>query len=141
MKIAVDGGGITNAPGKSFGNAIFVENFLKALSLYDKNNYFIYTFSDKQHILREKRLHFQTLKPSMGWMKMRLPFEEIISPKDIFLALNQALPVYTSGKKIVFSHGLSFNQYKHFYKKDYSRLKTQLENYNKKADFYSCFII
>ncbi len=135
MKISLDGGGIQQERGKAFGNAVYIENLLKALSLYETlNTYLIYTFSDKQHLIRKKNLIFQNLSPTWGWMKLRVPFEEIINPKEVYLALNQALPAYTSAKIITVTHGLSFYFHKDLFSKDFSRLESQRKEYLKRSD-------
>ncbi len=115
MKISVDGGGLGAKAGERFGNYIFSENLLKALKLYDKKNqYFVYTF--------------ENLKPRLAWMKGRVSLEELKEKKDVFLALNQAFPLYASGKIISFCHGLSYYFYpKHYSLKDSIRLRNQLD--------------
>ncbi|MEO6509089.1 MAG: glycosyltransferase [Patescibacteria group bacterium] len=135
MKISVDGGGISSKSSQTFGNGNFVKNFLRAISEYDKKNqYFIYTFNRDQRILDKENLFFQVLMPATGWMKLRVPFEEFISPKDIFLAINQAVPLHSAKKIITFSHGLSFYFYKDLYK-DYAHLNLQLQQMRNKSTF------
>ncbi len=123
MKISIDGGGLGAKTGERFGNFVFSENLIKALSLYDKKNqYFIYTFDN--------------LKPKLFWMKGRVSLEELREKKDIFLALNQALPLYVSGKIISFCHGLSYYFYPQYYsKKDVIRLNKQLKEMLNRSDY------
>jgi glycosyltransferase involved in cell wall biosynthesis len=115
MKISVDGGGLGSKKGERFGNYIFSQNLIKALLKYDKKNqYFIYTFSK--------------LKPRFAWSKIRLSVEEFRKKKDTFLALNQARPLYVSGKVISFCHGLSYYFFPKYYSlKDNLRLRRQLD--------------
>jgi len=122
MKISVDGGALNPKNSQRFGTAVFSENLVKALQLYDKKNqYYIYTFKD--------------LKPKLFWLKGRISIEEFKQKKDVFLALNQAVPLYTSGKTITFCHGLSYYFYQQYYpKKDYIRLKKQLKEMVKRSD-------
>ncbi len=122
MKISVDGGGLGGKLGERYGNYIFSENLIKALLRYDKkNHYFIYTFD--------------TLKPRFAWSKVRLSIEEIKEKKDVFLALNQAIPLYTSGKRISFCHGLSYYFFPKYYSlKDNLRLRNQLDEMIFKSD-------
>lgn len=122
MKISVDGGALDPKNNKRFGTAVFSENLVKALSLYDKKNkYNIYTF--------------ENLKPKFLWMKGRVSIEELKASKDIFLALNQALPLYASGKIISFCHGLSYHFYPEYYSKtDNNRLNKQLKEMIKRSD-------
>ena len=122
MKISVDGGGLGAKIGKRYGNYTFSENLIKSLSLYDKKNqYRIYTF--------------ENLKPKLFWMKGRVSLEELKEKNDIFLALNQAFPLYTSAKIISFCHGLSYHFYpQYFSKKDVARLDNQLKEMIKKSD-------
>lgn len=122
MKISVDGGALNQKNNQRFGTAVFSENLVKALQLYDKkNSYHIYTF--------------QNLKPKFFWMKGRVSIEELKNKKNIFLALNQALPIYASGKIISFCHGLSY----HFFPQNYStndviRLNRQLKEMINRSD-------
>jgi len=122
MKISVDGGALNPKNSQRFGTAVFSENLVKALQLYDKKNqYYIYTF--------------ENLKPKLFWMKGRVSVEEFKQKKGVFLALNQALPLYTSGKIISFCHGLSYHFYPKFYSaKDVARLNNQLKEMIKRSD-------
>ena len=122
MKISIDGGGLGAKKGEKFGNFTFSENIIKALLLYDKKNqYKIYTFKN--------------LKPKLFWMKGRVSLEELKEKQDVFLALNQALPLYTSGKIISFCHGLSYYYFSQYYsKEDNRRLKNQLNEMIKRSD-------
>lgn len=114
MKISVDGGGLGVKKGEWYGNYIFSKNLIEALKKFDKKNqYFFYTF-DK-------------IKPKFLWSKVRLSLEEVREKKDVFLALNQALPIYVSGKIISFCHGLSYYFQPDSYSlKDSIRLRNQL---------------
>ncbi len=122
MKISVDGGALNQKNDRHFGTAVFSENLVKSLQLYDKENqYSIYTFDN--------------LKPKLFWLKGRVSFEEFKQKKDIFLALNQAVPLYTSGKVISFSHGLSYRFYPGLYSdSDVIRLNNQLKEMIKRSD-------
>jgi len=123
MKIAIDGGALTKDKNKQFGNYTFATNIIRALKTYDKNNkYIIYTFDN--------------LKPKYLWLKFRVSIEEILQKNDVFLALNQALPLYTRGIKICFCHGLSYYFYKSLYSQnDYVRLSKQLNEMIKISDY------
>ena len=115
MKISVDGGALNQKNNRHFGTSVFSENLVAALKKYDKNNkYFIYTFDN--------------LKPKLFWLKGRVSVEEFTRKKDVFLALNQAIPLFTSGKIISFCHGLSYYFCPQYYsKKDVIRLNEQLK--------------
>jgi glycosyltransferase involved in cell wall biosynthesis len=68
-------------------------------------------------------------------MKFSLSLENLFNTKqNAFLGINQALPMFNRGKKIVISRGLSFYLYPQYYKEDYKRLKKQLDQYIKIAD-------
>jgi glycosyltransferase involved in cell wall biosynthesis len=68
-------------------------------------------------------------------MKGRVSIEEFKHKKDVFLALNQALPIYASGKIISFCHGLSYHFFPQYYsKKDVVRLNRQLKEMIKRSD-------
>lgn len=122
MKISVDGGALNQKNNKRFGTSIFSENLVKALHLYDKKNqYTIYTFDN--------------LKPKLFWLKGRVSIEEFKNKKGIFLALNQAIPLYTSGKIISFCHGLSYHYFPELYSnRDVTRLNKQLNEMIKRSD-------
>ncbi|QQG43817.1 MAG: hypothetical protein HYW86_02960 [Candidatus Roizmanbacteria bacterium] len=144
MKISVDGGGLCASEDQRFGNYTFSRNFLQALNKYDKENeYFVYTFCNlnegTEHCfvptLFNKRIKFEKLLPKKFWMKGRVTLEEILNRKDIFFALNQALPLYTSAKIISFSHGLSFYFHPEYYPNDYHRLKNQLNEMLKRSQY------
>lgn len=120
MKISVDGGALGSD--SHFGTYTFSSSVIAAIQEYDtKNEYKIYTF--------------ENLRPVIGWMKFRVPLEECIHPKDVFLGLNQAIPLYTSGKPIIFSHGFSFRLFPQFYLKDKSKLEKQVQEYISKAKY------
>jgi glycosyltransferase involved in cell wall biosynthesis len=136
MKISFDGGGLPRSNGRAYGVSIFSENLLKALATYDKKNiYFVYTLFKDQKILEKSYVHFQTLTPRFRWMNVRVPVEELIVPKNVYLGPNQAVPSYVSGKIISFSQGLSFYFFKDMYKKEYPRLKKQLDDYMKRSHY------
>lgn len=122
MKISVDGGALNPKNNQRFGTAVFSENLVKALQLYDKKNqYKIYTF--------------ENLRPKLFWMKGRVSIEEFKKKSDVFLALNQALPIYTKAKIISFCHGLSYHFFPQYYsKKDVARLNKQLKEMIKRSD-------
>lgn len=99
------------------GNLIFTLNLIEALSRVDnKNQYYLYHFcSNKKKIVTGKNIYLKKLWPKLGWLKFRVSLEEIVNKKDIFLAINQTLPLYTPAKIIAFSHGFSFYFYSKFY--------------------------
>ncbi len=122
MKVSVDGGALNPKNNQRFGTSVFSANLVAALKRYDKKNqYFIYTFKN--------------LKPKIFWLKGRVSLEEFKQKKEVFLALNQAVPLYTSGKIISFCHGLSYYFYPQYYpKKDVTRLNKQLKEMVKRSD-------
>lgn len=122
MKVSVDGGALNLKNNQRFGTSVFSDNLVKSLKLYDKKNkYRIYTF--------------ENLKPKFLWMKARVSIEEFKKKSDVFLALNQALPLYIAGKTISFCHGLSFHFFPQYYsKKDVTRLNKQLKEMIKRSD-------
>jgi len=120
MKISVDLGAVS---GKGFfGTKIFSLNLKELLLKYDKNNqYFFYDF--------------KTVWPKVFWMKLGVSFKEWQLRPDVFLALNQALPLYFHKKAIVFSHGLSFYFFPRYYPKNVlRRLNNQLKEMISRAE-------
>lgn len=128
MKISVDAGALCVGENLRFGNYYFSKSLLEAIQMYDRiNEYFIYSFCQKPIWLKEsKKLHYKILRPKMLWLSTRVSLEEVRQKKDIFLALNQAIPISTSSQVISFSHGLSFYFYPQFYPDSYYSLKDQL---------------
>ncbi len=126
MKISVDGGSLCSGQDSQFGNYTFSKNLIRALSLYDqKNDYTVYTFCDLKKNLG-KNFSVKTLQPKFFWSKVRVGIEEFMNKKNVYLALNQSIPMATYSKVIGFSHGLSFKFYPGLYR-NYSRLNDQLE--------------
>lgn len=134
MKVAIDGGALCAPEGKQYGTYRFTTELLKALSLYGKHDYIVYSFCTIPRTKQEKELHYKAITPSFGWNRIRLPLELQSTKPDVFLGLNQALPWGFKGRKIVFSHGLSFQYYPEYYKVEFSRLQSQLLSYVKNAD-------
>lgn len=130
MKISVDAGALCADKNHRFGNFIFTENFLKALTVYDrKQKYFFYTFCDKPKT--------KNLQPKLFWSKLRVSIEELISKKDYYFALNQSLPIFTPAKIISFSHGLAF----HFFSQLYPDSARKMEGQHKEMINRSAKII
>jgi glycosyltransferase involved in cell wall biosynthesis len=130
MKIAIDGGALC---GRGYGTALFAENLISSVYKYDKkNDYRIYSFCDIHLGGVEKKFTIRKL-PSPVFMKGMVSTAEFVSPSDVFLGLNQALP-YAHARKIAFSHGLSFHFFPHLYKESYQRLAAQLEDMVTRAD-------
>lgn len=135
MNISVDGGALCADSDKKYGNYRFSSEILGALSKCDKeNNYKIYTFCDE--VIGKNNTNFQYKKiiPSTGFMPYRVGVEEFMFGGDIFLSLNQAIPSYTRGKVIAFSHGLAFHYFWKLYPDSYKFLYHQLEEMIKRAD-------
>lgn len=128
MNISVDAGGLCAKKNQAFGNAVFSSNLIQALARYDKKNtYQLYSFCRLPVYIRKLPMKLRMLLPKIFWMDFRVGFEELTRPKDVFLALNQAMPMVTRSKIISFSHGLSFYYFPHLYKQGYSRLQRQLD--------------
>ncbi len=135
MNISVEGGGLCSESENRFGNYIFAENLIRALSQYDKkNNYGIYSFCEKPaDICISKNWEYKVLLPKRFWIKFRVSLEELLRPTDIFLALNQAVPFYLRAKVISFCHGLSYYYFPKLYSNSYRRLFSQLNPMMKKS--------
>ncbi|MCS7092812.1 MAG: glycosyltransferase [Patescibacteria group bacterium] len=111
MKISVDFGAV--AGDGYFGTKIFAVNFREAVRRYDKKNQYIF-------------YDFASVKPGLLWSTLGLSLAEWKNQPDFFLALNQAIPLYVSGKIVSFCHGLSYFFFPNCYSlKDRWRLKTQ----------------
>lgn len=137
MKISVDAGGFCTDPMRKYGNFTFTDNIIKALFKYDvKNNYYLYSFCPApQDLLLQGSWKYLFLRPRKLWMKLRVSLEELIHPKDIFLGLNQAVPVYSRAQVISFSHGLSYYFFPQYYRESFIRLSLQLTPMIKKSSY------
>ncbi|MCL4386393.1 MAG: glycosyltransferase [Cyanobacteria bacterium] len=137
MKISLDAGALCTKKRTRFGNFVFTENLIQALNLYDKkNDYFIYSFCPKPEWLNLKNhMFYKVLHPRTLWLSSRVSLEEMMNIKDIFLALNQAIPIATMGEVISFSHGLSFHFFPELYPDSYFALRDQLEPMIKRSKY------
>ena len=137
MKISLDAGAFCGGRDSHFGNYVFTKNIIEALALYDKKNqYFAYSFCRKpKGIPTYSNIIYQKLLPTFSWMRLRVSIDEFFTKKDVFLALNQSLPIYTKAKKIVFSHGLSFHFFPQYYPDSCEILKKQFGEMVKRADW------
>ena len=137
MKISIDGGALCIKGNFNFGNYTFSKNLIEAIQKYDQENeYFIYSFCQKPSWLTtDKKIHYKLINPTTLWLSTRVSLEEIRYKKDIFLALNQAVPFSTRSQIISFSHGLSFYFYPKFYPDSYPALKDQLNPMIKKSRY------
>ncbi len=134
MQISFDGGALCSQ--YRFGTTIFSQNLLQGLALHDKENtYYVYTLNKNCLVPKARHIKKQLLLPKKGWMKLRVSAQEFVHPKDIFLATNQAIPLFTQSRIITFSHGLSFLKLHYLYQQDLIRLKNQLDEYIKRSDF------
>lgn len=135
MKISIDGGALCAPAHAQYGTYRFSTELINALKQYSHYNYNIYTFCTIPVDTELKtNVYYKKLLPATAWMQARIPLEEKFYPSDIFLGLNQALPAFSKSKLIAFSHGLSFLKFPDLYKKEYPRLKKQLDDYLKRAD-------
>jgi Glycosyltransferase len=122
MKISVDAGAISTNSKKRSGNYTFAENLIFALKKYDKKNQY----------------HFYSFKKSLikfGWLKIQISIFELFKKSEVFLALNQAIPLYIKSKIICFSHGLAYYFFPHLYPQDQvKKLKDQLKEMIKRSE-------
>lgn len=135
MKISIDGGALCSPSYKRFGTYTFTASILSALSQYDKSNtYFIYSFCNKpSHLIIANNMFYKILKPKIFWMSVRVAIEQMTAKKDVYLALNQAIPFVTRSKIIGFSHGLSYLYFPKLYGYSTIQLKNQLHQLMNKS--------
>jgi len=133
MKIAIDGGALCTKKTNRYGNYTFSQNCIQALSYYNKqNNYSVYSFCHRPDWF-PKNIDFQRLFPKQLWMSFRIPLEQSLKPKKIFLAFNQAVPYIGKTKIISISHGLSFCFFPHLYPDSYKKMLRQIKLIFKKS--------
>jgi len=137
MKISVDGGALCIKGNNRFGNYSFTKNLIEAIQKYDEGNeYFVYSFCQKPAWFTvDKKTHYKLIKPTTLWLSTRVSLEEMRDKKDIFLALNQAVPFSTRSQIISFSHGLSFYFFPRLYPDSFHALKDQLNPMVKKSKY------
>ncbi len=135
MKISIDGGALCSPAAKRFGTYTFTSSILSALSEFDTSNtYYVYSFCNKPSQLSiSSNIFYKVIRPKLLWMKIRVSLEQFTSRKDIYLALNQAVPLITRSKVIGFSHGLSFLYYPKLYGHANIILKNQIKHLIKKS--------
>lgn len=135
MNISIDGGALCADQNHRYGNYRFSYDFLTALSRYDTDNkYKIYTFCENRIRSETAQFEYKHITPSSGFMPYRVGVEEFMFGGQVFLALNQAIPTYTKGKIITFSHGLSYYFYPKLYPDIYKTLTNQLGEMIKRSD-------
>ncbi len=131
-KIGADGGALTNNKQKRFGNFTVSSEIIRALASVDRNNHYtIYTLD--QWGSNTNNFVFRQLRPRLAWMSLGVSLQELIYPKDIFIALNQAIPLYTAAKIIALSHGLSFMYYPNLYPDSRQVMERQIKQIIKQA--------
>lgn len=137
MNISIDAGGYCTDSTHKYGNYTFTENIVQALLRYDlKHTYHLYSFCKAPpHLQLKDDWRYNLLLPRKLWMKFRVSFEEMIHPKNIFLALNQAIPLFTRSKIISFSHGLSYYYFPQYYRESFIRLSLQLAPVIQKSSY------
>lgn len=144
MKIGVDAGclGIKDERLK-VGVYNVVKNFLIELGKLDKDNiYLLYSFEKiDKNLMAELGQNFKNIivKPKKGWLKVWLPIRIFLDRPDIFLALNQSLPLISKKIKIIgFVYDLAFElfpgMYSYYSKKSLIKMKKNSRFLASKAD-------
>ena len=126
MKLSIDAAALCSP--NHFGNYTVTKNLIEAIRRGDKeNSYTLYSFCRKPGDLElSEGMRYRRILPKKFWLSTRVSLEELFAPKDIFFALNQALPLWTSQRVFSFAHGLSYYFYKDLYPDSYESLKHQL---------------
>lgn len=136
MKIGVDAAVLATTKNQA-GNFRLSFNLLKTLSLIDKTNqYILYSFKPiPRQILARFGSNFQNkvLTPIKFWLQIRLSLELLFNKVDVFLGLNQALPLYSGKKSVVFVLDLAFELYPKLFT-NHAKLSWQTKNAVQKAD-------
>jgi glycosyltransferase involved in cell wall biosynthesis len=141
-KVSIDAGALSSDRSERFGNFVFTRELIKALKRYDqKNSYTIYlqkpvsSIPEMENSIPEMEKMGVVLRPRFAWLKGRVSFCELIKPNDVFLALNQALPWWCPGRKIVFCHGLAPLIYPKLYPDSQKRMRQQIMEMLDKANY------
>lgn len=138
MIIGVDAGALSiNDERLKVGVYHVTYNLLKTLSEIDPiNQYRLYTFIPipKATMLEfGPRMTNIVLRPSTGWLTIRLPLELSVHPVDVFLGLSQALPK-TKARSIGFIYDLGFFYNPAAYGKSATKLKRQTNQLVKQSN-------
>lgn len=102
-----------------------------------KNRYFLYTFLPlEKEIQNNLGGNFQNkiIKPRFGWSKLSLSREILLRRPDIFLGLNQAVPLYHPAKNLILVYDLAFELFPDAYPKIAGKLSRQTKNAAGSAD-------
>ncbi|HEV2339410.1 MAG TPA: glycosyltransferase family 1 protein [Patescibacteria group bacterium] len=105
------------------GVYVMAKNLLQTLGKIDtKNTYFLYSFYPIEENLMNtlgKNMKNVVVKPVRGWMKLWLPLQLMKDNIDVFIGLNQSLPlqipIVTHYKKIIVFHDIAFERYPAMY--------------------------
>lgn len=139
MIIAIDAGclGVKDERLKG-GIYTIAAHLLQELGKIDKKNtYLLYSFYPiKRSLLELFGSNFKNIivKPSKGWNKVWLPLRLKKDSPDVYLALNQALPLYHPFKIISFVHGLDFVQDSYEDTKKLKKLKKNTDHCIRNSD-------
>lgn len=127
MKISLDSAALCISDNR-FGNYTVTHSLVEAIAKIDKKNkYTLYSFCSKPQDLKlSEHIRFRRLHPKRFWLSVRVSIAEALGSNDIFFALNQAIPLWTSPRIFSFSHGLSYYFFKDLYPDSYNNLKSQL---------------
>lgn len=138
MKIGIDGGALCVDKNHQFGNYSFTVNLIKAIKKYDlsANKYYLYTFTRPRIRLDlSEKIELRVIKPKYFWSKIGLSVAQITDKNDIFLAINQSVPLVRPKKIIGFSHGLAFYFYKELYPNSWKKMFKQHQIMLKQCDY------
>ncbi|MBU0619373.1 glycosyltransferase family 4 protein [Patescibacteria group bacterium] len=130
MIIGIDAGslGIKDARLK-VGTYQVAVNFLKQLKFIDnKNEYRLYSFSPIAENLLEKfgsNVKNVVVRPKYGWRYIGLPLSFFINRVDIFLGLNQSLPLTSFSPSIVIVYDLAFEHFPERYPDSYKKMRAR----------------
>ncbi len=131
MKIGIDAGAISETDDRlKVGVYRVTLELLKALSQIDKDNqYRLYSYAPIPRTIMsqlDRNMVNIVLKPSLGYMQVRLPLKLAMYPVDIFLGLAQAIP-FGAHHAISFIYDLGFIHAPKEYGETAERLKKQTD--------------
>lgn len=131
--VSVDAGALSGQSHTHYGNYTFSKELIQALLKYDQNHSYRFYLQEPSHIVPQK--NSVVIKPKLGWLKLGISVQELNSPSQVFLALNQALPWYYPAKKIVFCHGTAPLDFPKLYPDSQKRMRKQIKQMLEKADW------
>lgn len=142
MTIGIDAGSLgINDERLKVGVYYMAKSMFEKIGKRDKTNrYLLYSFYPvNEKLLKSFGPNFTNIvvRPTRGWTKIWLPLRIFKDKPDIFVGLNQSLPLrlpLQTYKSIVIIHDLLFEQYPKLYPESFDKLHKETLSSSRKAE-------